>query len=70
MIHSILSLIGLAPKRHEYEIVEKLGSTYKTLKVIGRGTVTVSIVEVVNNKEFEHLHLIIDEIRMRINKLP
>ncbi|CAD7560617.1 hypothetical protein CIP106467_0827 [Citrobacter europaeus] len=38
-------------------MVRKLKNTYSSLKVVGRGTITVSADEVINNPEFKELYI-------------
>ncbi|MDQ0020092.1 hypothetical protein [[Curtobacterium] plantarum] len=52
----LLSFVGLAPRKDEEEMVEKIKNTYSSLKVVGRGTVTVSADEVIGNPEFRDLY--------------
>ena len=54
---SILRSFGLAPGKDEEEMVRKLKNTYSSLKVVGRGTITVSADEVINNPEFKELYI-------------
>ena len=54
---SILRFLGLAPGKDEEEMVRKLKNTYSSLKVVGRGTITVSADEVINNPEFKELYI-------------
>lgn len=56
MVKTILSFVGLAPNKDEEEMVRKIKNTYSTLKVVGRGTVTVSADEVIGNPEFRDLY--------------
>lgn len=51
-----LSLIGLAPSKDEEEMVRKIKNSYSSLKVSGRGVVSVSADEVINNPEFKDLY--------------
>lgn len=55
-MNSLLRFLGLAPSKDEEEMVKKLRNTYTSLKVVGRGTVTVSADEVINNPEFKDLY--------------
>lgn len=52
----LLSLIGLAPTQDEKDMVRKIKNSYSSLKVSGRGVVSVSADEVINNPEFRNLY--------------
>ncbi|HFU2860265.1 TPA: hypothetical protein ACGQ50_003850 [Enterobacter cloacae] len=56
MMKRIFSFVGLAPSKEEEEMVKKIKNTYTTLRVVGRGTVTVSADEVIGNPEFQDLY--------------
>jgi hypothetical protein len=59
---SLLSYIGLAPTPEEMEMVNAINNTYESMKVVGRGTVTVSVEEVINNPEFKDLYPLAKDI--------
>lgn len=41
------------PSKEEAEFVERINNSFKSLRVVGRGTVTVDVQEVQNSPEFK-----------------
>jgi hypothetical protein len=50
---SLLSLLGLAPTERDREIAQLVKNSYKSVRVVGRGTIKIDAKEVRDSPEFQ-----------------
>ncbi len=54
-MRNLMVYLGLAPKKDEMEMVNKIRESYNTLEVVGRGTVRISAKEIRQDPVFKDL---------------
>lgn len=52
IFHKVAQTFGFAPSDDEIEMVEKIRNSYKSIEVVGRGTVRIDANEVRNDPVF------------------
>lgn len=50
---NILKKLGLYPSESDKKLKNLIDNTYKTVRVVGRGTITIDPSEVTNSSEFK-----------------
>lgn len=50
---ALLRLLGLAPSAREREIAQLVKNSYKSVRVVGRGTIKIDPQEVFDSPEFQ-----------------
>lgn len=50
---NILKKLGLSPNENDKKLKILIDNTYKTVRVVGRGTITIDPSEVKNSSEFK-----------------
>lgn len=53
MLKKILVSLGLAPSEHDIKLRELVNKSYKSVRVVGRGTVMIDPAEVAATPEFK-----------------
>lgn len=50
---TLLSLLGLAPTQRDREIAQLVNNSFKSVRVVGRGTIKIDAKEVFDSPEFQ-----------------
>lgn len=53
-IRALLRFLGLAPSERDREIMQLVKESYKSVHVVGRGTIKIDPQEVLETPEFQH----------------
>ena len=54
LIRALLRFLGLAPSDRDREIMQLVKGSYKSVQVVGRGTIKIDPQEVLETPEFQH----------------
>lgn len=52
-MNTLLRLLGLAPSARDREIAQLVKNSYKSVRVVGRGTIKIDAQEVFDSPEFQ-----------------
>lgn len=53
LLKTLLRLLGLAPSARDREIAQLVKNSYKSVRVVGRGTIKIDAQEVFDSPEFQ-----------------
>ena len=53
LMKTLLRLLGLAPSARDREIAQLVRNSYKSVRVVGRGTIKIDAKEVFDSPEFQ-----------------
>ncbi len=62
LIRALLRVLGLAPSDRDREIMQLVKGSYKSVQVVGRGTIKIDPQEVLETPEFQHALKLAKEI--------
>ena len=62
LIGALLRFVGLAPSERDREIMQLVKGSYKSVHVVGRGTIKIDHQEVLETPEFQHALKLAKEI--------